>query len=146
VLGPECSQLPFAGLQVSVVQALPSSQLVAVPPVQVPFWHVSVVVQALPSLQEVPLPTGGWLEHAPLAGLHVPAAWHWSMGGQVTGAPLVQTPFWHVSGAVQRLPSVQAVPLGAVPFAGQVSELPVQVSAESHGPADARQVTLAAAS
>jgi len=39
---------------------------------QVPFWQVSVCVQTLPSLQAVPFGFAG-LEHAPLAGLHVPA-------------------------------------------------------------------------
>jgi hypothetical protein len=41
-------------------------------PVQVPAWHVSVWVQALPSVQVVPFGTAG-LEHAPLAGSHAPA-------------------------------------------------------------------------
>src|SRR5439155_604420 len=42
---------PVAGLQPSVVQTLPSSQLGAVPPTQVPPLQVSPVVQAFPSLQ-----------------------------------------------------------------------------------------------
>jgi hypothetical protein len=41
-------------------------------PVQVPTWHESVCVQALPSVQTVPFGTAG-LEHAPLAGSHAPA-------------------------------------------------------------------------
>jgi hypothetical protein len=36
---------------------------------------VSVCVQALPSLQAVPLGAAG-VEHFPVLGLHVPAAWH----------------------------------------------------------------------
>ena len=37
------------------MQMLPSLQLRGAPPTQVPFWHVSPVVQALPSEQEPPL-------------------------------------------------------------------------------------------
>jgi hypothetical protein len=44
-------------------------------PVQIPDWHVSVWVQALPSVHAVPLAAFGF-EHVPLAGLHVPATWH----------------------------------------------------------------------
>lgn len=42
---------PVAGLQASSVHTLPSSQLGAGPPRQVPAEQVSLVVQALPSLQ-----------------------------------------------------------------------------------------------
>jgi hypothetical protein len=44
-------------------------------PVHVPDWQLSVCVHALPSLHAVPSATGGF-EHAPVLGLHVPAAWH----------------------------------------------------------------------
>jgi hypothetical protein len=44
-------------------------------PVQTPAWQLSLVVQALPSLQLVPLAAFGF-EHIPVAGLHVPATWH----------------------------------------------------------------------
>ncbi len=44
-------------------------------PVQAPFWQVSACVQALPSLQDVPLVAMG-LEQAPVDGLQVPATWH----------------------------------------------------------------------
>jgi hypothetical protein len=40
--------------------------------VQVPLWQLSVCVQALPSLQDVPLATIGF-EHVPLLASHVPA-------------------------------------------------------------------------
>jgi hypothetical protein len=43
--------------------------------VQVPDWHVSVCVQALPSEHEVPLASAGF-EQTPVAELHVPALWH----------------------------------------------------------------------
>src|SRR4029079_4663289 len=43
---------PEAGLQLSVVHALPSSQLIALPLWQVPPPHVSPEVQALPSAQD----------------------------------------------------------------------------------------------
>jgi hypothetical protein len=41
-------------------------------PLHVPLWHVSVCVQALPSLQLVPLVAAGF-EHVPVPLLHVPA-------------------------------------------------------------------------
>jgi hypothetical protein len=43
--------------------------------VQVPDWHVSVCVQALPSEHAMPLAFAG-LEHAPVVVSHVPALWH----------------------------------------------------------------------
>jgi len=46
---------PLAGVQVSAVQGLPSSQETAVPPPQLPFWQVEPVVQTLPSSQAKPL-------------------------------------------------------------------------------------------
>jgi hypothetical protein len=45
------------------------------PPVQLPAWHVSVCVHALPSLHAVPSCLFGF-EHCPVAWLHVPATWH----------------------------------------------------------------------
>jgi hypothetical protein len=44
-------------------------------PVQVPAWHVDVCVQALSSLQAVPLGAFGF-EQAPVIGLQTPATWH----------------------------------------------------------------------
>ena len=66
---------PVLAVQLSVVHGLPSSQLGGEPPVQMPAWQVSLVVQALPSSQSVPF---GLIrsEHAPVAGLQVPAMWH----------------------------------------------------------------------
>jgi hypothetical protein len=76
--------LAFAGLEhapvvVSHVPALwhwsDAEQVTGLAPVQVPDWHVSVCVQALPSEQELPLAFAG-LEHAPVVVSHVPALWH----------------------------------------------------------------------
>jgi hypothetical protein len=44
-------------------------------PVQVPLLHMSVRVQALPSLQLAPFGLAGTL-HAPVAGSQTPASWH----------------------------------------------------------------------
>src|SRR2546425_981769 len=77
--------------------------------------HVSVCVQALPSLHDVPSTAFGF-EQAPLAGLQVPATWHWSLAAQVTGFAPVQTPAWPVSGCVQALPSLHDVPSTAFGF------------------------------
>ena len=50
------TQAPLATLQLSVVQASLSLQFLAVA-AQLPLLHASAVVQALPSLQSVPLVT-----------------------------------------------------------------------------------------
>src|SRR4051794_30769439 len=65
-------------------QVSPSRQTTAVPAVQVPSWQVSFWVQPSPSSQAAPLALAG-LEQAPVAGLQVPSAWHWSGGAQTTG-------------------------------------------------------------
>jgi hypothetical protein len=78
-------------------------------PVHAPFWQLSLVVQALPSLHEVPFGAAG-LEHAPVAGSQVPATWHASDAVQVTGVPPPQAPFMQTSTPLQALPSEQLVP------------------------------------
>src|SRR5262245_5565687 len=86
------------------------------PPVQVPFWHVSVCVQASRSSQLNPLGAAG-SEQTPVAGLHTPGKWHWSLASQTTGLVPVQTPARQTSVCVQASPSLQAVPSLAAGFA-----------------------------
>jgi hypothetical protein len=78
------------------------------PGLQVPLWQVSSWVQADLSEQGAPFALVG-VEQAPVAGLQVPALWHWLRGEQTTGV-LVQDPAWHVSPVVQAFPSLQGVP------------------------------------
>ena len=66
---------PVAGTHESLVQGLLSSQFTAGPPVHTPVWQVSAFVQALLSLQPVPLVLFG-VEQAPVAVLHMPMSWH----------------------------------------------------------------------
>src|SRR5438093_9130482 len=123
--------VPVAGLQVPASWHWSCAvQLTGFAPVQVPAWHVSVCVQASPSLQAAPLGLAG-LEHAPVAGLQVPASWHWSCAVQATGFAPVHAPAWQVSVRVHALPSSHAVPLG---FAGleQVPVVESQVPASWH--------------
>ena len=80
---------------------------------QAPAWHVSPCVQPLPSLHGTLFAFAG-LEHAPVAGLQVPATWHWSDAVQTTGLAPVQTPAWHVSAWVHALPSLQLVPFATL--------------------------------
>src|SRR5438132_293849 len=87
---------------------------------QLSFWQVSVCVQASPSLHGVPLVAVG-VEQLPVAGLHVPATWHWSRAVQVTGLLPTQLPLWQVSVCVQALPSLHGVPFVAL----GVEQLPV---------------------
>jgi hypothetical protein len=60
-------------------------------PVQVPDWHVSVCVHALPSLHALPFAFGGF-EQTPVVVLQVPTPWHWSLAVQTTGFVPVQIP------------------------------------------------------
>jgi hypothetical protein len=84
-------------------------QTTGLEPVHTPDWHVSVCVQAFWSLQGV-LSGADGLVHMPVAGLQVPAMWHWSLAVQATGLEPLHTPAWHVSVCVQGFPSLQAVP------------------------------------
>ncbi len=79
-------------------------------PAQAPAWQVSLCVQALPSLQGAPLDLTGLLQ-VPVAGLQVPAEWHWSEAVHTTGFVPTQAPAWQVSLCVQSLPSSQGAPL-----------------------------------
>jgi hypothetical protein len=60
----------------------------------------------------------------PVAGLQVPASWHWSGLPHVTGAPATQAPATQASPAVQRLPSSQALPSGLL----ETAHVPVTAS------------------
>jgi hypothetical protein len=98
-------------------------QITGLLPTQVPLWHVSVWVQALPSLQVAPSVALG-LEQIPVPVSHVPATWHWSDAVQTFAAPAWQEPAWQVSPIVQALPSSQGVLLA---LAG-LEQTPVVVS------------------
>jgi hypothetical protein len=99
-------------------------------PLQLPAWHESVCVQALPSSHEEPLAFAGFVQ-TPVLVLHAPAVWHWSAAAQVTGFAPVQVPAWQESDCVQALPSVHEEPSA---FAGfEHTPVPVlHVPAEWH--------------
>src|SRR5262249_20315210 len=80
-------------------------------PTQPPAWHVSLCVQALPSLHTAPFSLAT-ATHRPVCGSHVFETWHVSGGGQTTGRPPLHTPALQVSPCVQALPSLHAVPSG----------------------------------
>src|SRR5437870_2077387 len=144
-------QVPVAGSQLPPVWHWSGVGHTMPVPLQTPAWQVSPVVQVLPSLQAVPLATGGF-EQVPISGLQVPAVWHWSGAGQTTAVP-AHTPAWQVSPVVQALPSVQMVPVAARGFeqvpvagsqvpagwhwsgAGHATAVPVQVPAWQVSPA-----------
>jgi hypothetical protein len=110
---------PVTALHESVVHGFESLQLSAVPAVQVPVWHVSAPLQALPSEQEVPFDTFACAQ--PLTALHVSVV-HRLLSLQLSAVPGVQAPPWQVSEPLHTFPSGQGVPLvtGAVaqPVAG----------------------------
>jgi hypothetical protein len=96
-----CRQ-PVTGSQLSVVQTLPSLQLAAGPPLQVPPPHVSFVVQAFPSLQGFEL----FVCTHPLAGSHESVV-HGLPSLQFGAGPPLQVPPPQVSPVVQAFPSLQ---------------------------------------
>jgi len=93
---------PEAGVQLSVVHTLPSSQLGPAPPTQVPPLQVSPVVQALPSLHELLL----FVCVHPDAGLQ-PSVVQTLPSSQLGAGPPTQAPPLQVSAVVQALPSSQ---------------------------------------
>ena len=105
LLATFCVVQPLAGLQPSVVHALPSSQVIA-SPTQLPLEQWSAVVHALPSLQVCELGAFGKLQ--PVTGSH------WS---SVHSLPSLQEPVWFVCwqtpfaqvSSVQNFPSSQLV-------------------------------------
>jgi hypothetical protein len=72
---PSCTQ-PVGETQVSVVQMLPSSQLAAPPPTQLPLLHTSETVHASPSSQEVLSAALGYAQLEPPAHVAPVAVWH----------------------------------------------------------------------
>ena len=109
-------QVPVAGSHVPATWHWSLAEHVTgLVPVHVPAWHVSLCVQALPSLHEVPFGAFGF-EQLPVAGLHVPATWHWSLVEHVTGLEPVHVPDSQVSVWVHALPSLHEVPFGAFGF------------------------------
>jgi hypothetical protein len=107
---------PVAGLHVPATwHWSDAAQTTGFAPAQTPAWQVSVCVHASLSLQAVPSAIAGF-EHWPVAGLHVPATWHWSDAVQTTGFAPVHTPLSQVSLCVQASPSLQAVPSAATGF------------------------------
>jgi hypothetical protein len=110
-------------VQPSVVHWLASSHGLAVP-AHWPAVQRSSIEQAFASSQAVPSGRGG---HTPVAGLQVPATWHWLEALQTTGLPPTHVPVWHWSVRVQALASLQAVPFVATVQAA-VQQLP-----PSHG-------------
>jgi len=97
-----CTQ-PMAGLQESLVQGLPSSQLGAAPPTHTPPLQVSLVVQALPSSHGFVLGTClqpvAESQESVVQGL---------LSLQLRGGPPTQLPLLHASLVVQALPSSHA--------------------------------------
>jgi hypothetical protein len=98
---------PVVGLHAALWHWSWGVQTTAVPPPQVPFWQVSPVVQASPSLHG--MFDSGVCTHWPVAGSQA-ALWHWSWGVQTTAVPAQLPSLWQTSLTVQRLPSVQLVP------------------------------------
>jgi hypothetical protein len=107
-----------------------AAQETGLPPVHVPPWQLSPRVHALPSLQPVPFASAVF-EHAPVPGLHEPAAWHWSLAAHVTELPPVHVPAWQLSPSVHALPSLHTVPFAATGFE-QVPVLGLHVPAVWH--------------
>src|SRR2546422_2604214 len=103
-------QAPVSGLQVPAMWHWSGAGQTTVVPRQTPAWQLSAVVQALPSLHAMPFGAGGF-EQVPVAGLHVPARWHWSDAAHVTAGPGA-TPPRPPSPGLARVASGAEGPLG----------------------------------
>jgi hypothetical protein len=97
---------PVAGLQLSSVHTLPSSQLGAGPPTQDPPEQVSFVVHALLSSHGAVL-----LEYTHPDSWSQLSSVHTFLSSQFSGGPLTHDPPEQVSFAVHALPSVQGAVL-----------------------------------
>src|SRR5947199_221431 len=92
VLFVGAAHTPGAGLQGAGSWHWSAAQTAGLAPKQLAVWQGSVWVQALPSLQAVPLVLFVGAEHTPVAGLQGPGSWHWS-AVQTTGFAPTQLPF-----------------------------------------------------
>jgi len=117
-------QTPFTVSQVPTLwhwsSAVHSTGLL---PVHTPLWQVSVLVQALLSLQALPSTLDGF-EQTPVFGSQLPALWHWSLAVHDTAPLPVHLPALQASVLVQASPSSQLVPS----MRGTALQLPVTVS------------------
>jgi hypothetical protein len=85
-------QVPVAGLHVPATwHGSLAVQVIGLSPAHMPAWQASALVQALPSLQGVPLGALGF-EQIPVTVSHVPATWHWSLATQTTGLAPTHAP------------------------------------------------------
>jgi hypothetical protein len=97
------------GLQASMVQGLPSSTTGAALATQAPFaLHVSLPLQALPSVQELPAATGAWC--TPVVASHVSVV-QGLPSSTAKAVPAVQVPLVQTSLPLQTFASAQEVPL-----------------------------------
>jgi hypothetical protein len=93
---------PVAGAHESSVQTFPSLQFGAGPPTHAPPEHVSLVVQAFPSLQDEVL----FACTHPVAGLHASSVQTFP-SSQFRAGPPTHAPPEHTSAVVHALPSLQ---------------------------------------
>jgi hypothetical protein len=118
---------PVTGSHASIVHALLSLQLSAVPVAHAPAWHVSAPLQTFPSLQELPFAACTCLH--PTIGSQLSVV-HGLLSSQLSGVPARHVPAWQTSAPLQTLLSLQEMP-----FAIGVCEHPVVASHPSvvHG-------------
>jgi hypothetical protein len=104
----EATHPPFPSHDMTASHSAGGGQVYATP-AQTPPAHVSPRVQAIPSSHTVPT-AFSTDAHAPVAGSHTPASWHWSGAGQTIGSPPMQSPAVQASAFVQALPSSHGAP------------------------------------
>jgi hypothetical protein len=80
---------PKMGSHASVVHGSPSLHVSGAPAVHAPAWHVSVPLQTVPSVHDVPFRTGVCVH--PVAGLH-PSVVQMLASLQLRGVPAVHVP------------------------------------------------------
>src|SRR2546427_5773254 len=103
-------QRPGAGLQTPAVWHWSAAvHTTGLAPTQMPASQASVCVQASPSSHGAPSSLAGLLQ-TPVAGVHAPAAWHWSAAVHATGLAPTQMPASQASVCLQALPSSHGAP------------------------------------
>jgi hypothetical protein len=91
-----------------------ATQTTALLPTQLPApSHAYVWSHRFVAVQAVPGGKGGLL-HAPVAGSHVPVAWHWSVAPQTTGLLPLHAPAWQTYVCKHALFPLQASPVVGV--------------------------------
>jgi hypothetical protein len=112
-----------------VSKTQPGSEFGPLPLTHSPFKQTSWSVQAFWSLHTVPSAALEWVQPSAVSQVSTVQA---LASSQLGAGPPTQRPLAQASAVVHASRSLQAVPFDLNPSAGQVPDVPVQLSAGSH--------------